>query len=145
MLRWQTRATESGIEISEPTEHYRQEFERIYNSSTSEKSIKNLIGNAVFTLTERSTAFLPHELLRECLRQSQGKYNPESIQTQIGLHKELVPTRDGRLTTTEALNREQKIIYLAKAGKDSQIPYPISNEPKQFPNPVLSIKDKPLL
>ncbi len=31
-------------------------------------------------------------------------------------------TRDGRLTTTEALNREQKIIQLAKAGKDSQIP-----------------------
>ena len=108
------------------------------------------------------------------MRQSQGKYNPESIQTEINslcevkvfevekllsrgaevqgckgaeekllsssspsphlpisraslptsLHSSstLIPTRDRRLTTTEALNREQKIIRLAQAGKDSQIP-----------------------
>ena len=172
LVRWQTKATESRIEISKPTEHYRQEFERIYNSFTSQQSVKNLIDNAVSTLTERSAAFLPHELLRECLRQSQGKYDPESIQTQINSLCEvkvfevekllsrgaevqgcrgaeekllsssspsphllisrasestslrssstLVPTRDRRLTTTEALNREQKIIQLAKQGKNSQ-------------------------
>ena len=56
------------------------------------------------------------------MRQSQGKYNPEKIQTEIARSKELVTTRDGRLTTTEAIDREQKIIQLALSGKDSQIP-----------------------
>ena len=103
-------------------------------------------------------------MLRECLRQSQGRYDPEKIQTEInslcevevfeageflsrgagvqrgrGEFKKdsveltekqsnqkkqatLIPTRDGRLTTKSALNREQKIIQLAKGGINSQIP-----------------------
>ena len=56
------------------------------------------------------------------MRQSQGKYDPVKIQTNIDLYKEFVPTRDGRLTTTEALNREQKIVRLASKSRDSQIP-----------------------
>ena len=121
LIRWQLRAKESGIEINEPSEYYRLEFERIYKNSDSEKNLKNLISNATFILTERFAAFSSHELLRECLRQSQGKYNPENIQTEIARSKELVTTRDGRLTTTEAIDREQKIIQLALSGKDSQI------------------------
>ena len=205
---WLSRARANGIELNLPTEDRRLEFERIYKNSNSEKSLENLISNAVSILTENSAAFLPHELLRECLRQSQGKYNPQMIQTEINslceakvfeaeeslsrgleeqelkqgsrgaesqsreiertllsreeqklkqgsfsgafqeqgnrrelekdsvdlskktINKEnnaslppnLISTRDGRLTTIEALNREQKIIHLAKAGKDSQIP-----------------------
>ena len=164
LLLWQLRAKESGIEINEPSEYYRLEFERIYKNTDSEKSLENLISNATFVLTERSAAFLPHELLRECLRQSQGKYNPEKIQTEINslcevkvfeaevqgcrgaeekllsssspapqllsfpasqptpLRPILIATRDGRLTTTEAIDREQKIIQLALSGKDSQVP-----------------------
>ncbi len=119
---WQQKARENGIEFNQPTEYHRELFERTYNNPFPENNLKNLIGNATSILTELSNAFFPHELLRECLRQSQGKYNPEKIQTEIARSKEFVTTRDGRLTTTEALNREQKIIQLAKAGKDSQIP-----------------------
>ncbi|MGK7894022.1 MAG: MobF family relaxase, partial [Xenococcus sp. (in: cyanobacteria)] len=119
---WQTRARESGIEISKPSEYYRELFERTYNNPDYSNSFKNLIGNATESLTEHSSAFKRHELLRECLRQSQGRYEPEKILSEIALHKEFVSTRDKRLTTKSALNREQKIIQLAKAGRDSQIP-----------------------
>ncbi len=119
---WQTRARENGIEISKPTEYHRDLFERTYNNPSYSNSLKNLISNATENLTEHHSAFKPHELLRECLRQSQGRYNPEKIQTEIALHKEFVPTHDKRLTTKSALNREQKIIQLAKGGINSQIP-----------------------
>ncbi len=119
---WQTRARESGIEISKPTEYHRDLFERTYNNPDHSNNFKNLISNATENLTEHHSAFKPHELLRECLRQSQGRYDPEKIQTEIALHKEFVPTRDKRLTTKSALNREQKIIQLAKGGRDDQIP-----------------------
>ena len=119
---WQTRAIESGIEIGKPTEYHRELFEGTYNHPSHLNSFKNLISNATENLTEHSSAFKPHELLRECLRQSQGRYDPEKILSEIALHKEFVPTHDKRLTTKSALNREQKIIQLAKGGRDSQIP-----------------------
>jgi conjugative relaxase-like TrwC/TraI family protein len=118
--QWQQKARDSGIELNRPTEYHRDLFERTYNPF-SENSLNGLISNATSILTERSAAFLPHELLRECLRQSQGRYDPEKIQTEIAQYKEFVLTRDGRLTTTEALSREQKIVQLASSGRDSQI------------------------
>ncbi|MEY2833521.1 MAG: hypothetical protein RLZZ574_2780 [Cyanobacteriota bacterium] len=122
LLEWQSRARENGIELNNPTEYHRNSSGQTYHNQNPENSIKELINNATFVLTERSTAFLPHELLRECLRQSQGRYDPVKIQTQIALYQEFVPTRDGRLTTTQALSREQKIIQLALSRRDSQIP-----------------------
>ena len=119
---WQTLARESGIEISKPTEYHREFTKRTYNNPSYSNNFKNLISNATDFLTEHSCAFFPHELLRECLRQSQGRYNPEKIQREIALHKEFVLTRDKRLTTKSALSREQKIIQLAKGGINSQIP-----------------------
>ncbi|MEN9517424.1 MAG: hypothetical protein RLZZ381_12 [Cyanobacteriota bacterium] len=121
LLEWQSRARENGIELNIPTEYHRNLFEQTPNNQNPENSIKELIDNATFVLTERSTAFLPHELLRECLRQSQGRYDPVKIQTQIDLYQEFIPTRDGRLTTTETLSREQKIVQLALSGRNSQI------------------------
>ena len=105
-----------------PTEYHRDLFERTINNQNPARSINELINNATEILTEQKNAFLSHELLRECLRQSQGKYDPVKIQTNIDLYQEFVPTRDGRLTTTEALNREQKIVRLALTSRDSQIP-----------------------
>jgi conjugative relaxase-like TrwC/TraI family protein len=121
LLEWQSRARENGIELNIPTEYHRNSVKQTPNNLNSKNSIKELINNATFVLTERSTAFLPHELLRECLRQSQGTYDPVKIQTQIALYQEFVPTRDGRLTTTQALSREQKIIQLASSRRDSLI------------------------
>jgi ATP-dependent exoDNAse (exonuclease V) alpha subunit len=121
LLEWQSRARENGIELNIPTEYHRNSVKQTYNNQNSKNTVKELINNATFVLTERSTAFLPHELLRECLRQSQGRYEPEKIQNQIALYQEFIPTRDGRLTTTETLSREQKIVQLALSGRNSQI------------------------
>ena len=122
LLEWQSRAREKGIEPNKPTEYHRDLVKRTYNSQNTALRINELISNATEILTEPKNAFNPHELLRECLRQSQGKYDPVKIQTSIGLCKEFIPTRDGRLTTTKALNREQKIVRLALDSRSSQIP-----------------------
>jgi conjugative relaxase-like TrwC/TraI family protein len=126
LLEWQQKARENGIERNLPSKYHRDLFERTPNNPNPENNFKNLIGNATKILTERSTAFLPHELLRECLRQSQGRYELEKIQNQIDLYQKFIPTRDGRLTTTETLNREQKIVQLALSGRNSQTP--LSNQ-----------------
>lgn len=122
LVWWQLRAKESGLEINKPSEHYRLDRERICQNEDSQNNLNSLISNAVSTLTERSNAFLPHELLRECLRQSQGKYDPVKIQNSIDLDREFILTRDGRLTTTEAIDREQKIVRLALNSRSCQIP-----------------------
>jgi TrwC relaxase len=90
LLEWQQKARENGIERNLPSEYHRDLFERTPNNPNPENNFKNLIGNATKILTERSTAFLPHELLRECLRQSQGGYDPVKIQTQIALYQEFM-------------------------------------------------------
>ena len=122
LVRWQLRAKESGIEINKPSEDHREEFERTENSQNSTRSINELISNATQILTEQKNAFLPHELLRECLRSSQGRYDPVKIQNSIEIDREFIPTHDGRLTTTKALSREQKIVRLALSSRDSQTP-----------------------
>lgn len=126
LLEWQQKARENGIEPSFPTKYHRDLVEQTPNNQNPARSIKELISNATKILTERSTAFLPHELLRECLRQSQGRYEPEKIQNQIALYQEFIQTHDGRLTTTETLSREQKIVQLTLSGRNSQIP--LSNQ-----------------
>jgi len=117
---WQSRAVENGIELNYPSEYHRGLIQRIYNIESAARNTNELINNATEILTEQKNAFLPHELLRECLRQSQGRHDPVEIQTNIDLHREFIPTRDGRLTTTDALNREQKIVQSALSGRDSQ-------------------------
>ena len=132
LKRWQSRARVNGIEQNLPTEYHRDLFERTINNQNTARSINELINNATEILTEQKNAFLSHELLRECLRQSQGKYDPVKIQTSIDLYQEFIPTRDGRLTTTEALNREQKIVRLALTSQDSQIPLSSNNRAKDI-------------
>ncbi len=122
LSEWQSRARLNEIELNLPTEYHRDLFERTLNSQNTARSINELISNATEILTEQNSAFLPHELVRECLRQSQGKYDPVKIQNSIDLYREFIPTHDGRLTTTKALSREQKILQLASFSRDSQSP-----------------------
>ena len=122
LSEWQSRARLNGIDPNKPNEHHREEFERTENSQNSTRSINELISNATEILTEQKNAFLPHELLRECLRSSQGRYDPVKIQNSIEIDREFIPTHDGRLTTTKALSREQKIVQLAYFSRKSQIP-----------------------
>ncbi|ACK74122.1 conjugative relaxase domain protein (plasmid) [Gloeothece citriformis PCC 7424] len=119
LQRWKQRATEAGIEINR---EHKTGLEKAYNHPSHPGSIPELLSDASNILTSRQTAFREHELLKECLRQSQGKYDPNLLLAEINQKEELVPTRDGRLTTKSQLNRERKIIELANTGKNSRIP-----------------------
>ena len=132
LLKWQTKAVENGIELKLPNEYHRDLIKRIYSNQNRGRSINELINNATEILTEQKNAFLPHELVRECLRQSLGKYDPVKIQNQIALYQEFVPTRDGRLTTTKALSREQEIVRLAFFSRDSQSPLSSSERAEEI-------------
>ncbi|CCQ69886.1 hypothetical protein CWATWH0402_1156 [Crocosphaera watsonii WH 0402] len=85
-------------------------------------SIPQLIHSATEILTERTTAFHSHELLKECLRQSQGNYDAQEIQSELAHFSQLIPTHDGRLTTQGQLKREQKIIQLVQQAQDNCSP-----------------------
>ena len=119
LAEWRSRATEAGIEI---TKDYLNQLEQTYNQPSHPGSLSELVHSATEVLTERQTAFQQHELLKECLRQSQGRYEPKKIQAEIEQFPELVPTRDGRLTTRRQLARERQIIQLAQAGRNSRTP-----------------------
>ncbi len=122
---WRQRATSAGIQI---TRNYRNRLERAYKQPEHPGSTRELVHSATEVLTERQTAFQQHELLKECLRQSQGRYEPKQIQTELDQLSELVPTQDGRLTTQQQLARERKIIELAQAGRDSRVPLASSEQ-----------------
>jgi conjugative relaxase-like TrwC/TraI family protein len=116
LKEWQQKAVEAGIGIPF---NYRSRLKKAYNQPNHPDRTFSLIQSATDILTERITAFTKHEFLKECLRQSQGKYDPKQIQVEIDSVSDLVPTRDGRLTTTHQLRREQKILQLAEGGRDS--------------------------
>ena len=116
---WRSRATEAGIQI---TKECRNRLEKAYRQPSHPGRIGELVHSATDVLTERQTAFQQHELLKECLRQSQGRYDPIQIRAEIGQFPELVSTRDGRLTTRRQLARERQIIELAQAGRNSRTP-----------------------
>ena len=122
LLDWQRKARENGIELNRDLSSNRDLVKQTQTHQNNAQCINELIDNATEILTEQSAAFLPHELLRECLRQSQGRYDPAKIQASVDLYREFVPTVDGRLTTTKALNREHSIVRSALSGRDSQIP-----------------------
>ena len=119
LAEWRSRATEAGIEI---TKDYLNQLEQTYNQPSHPGSLSELVHSATEVLTERQTAFQQHELLKECLRQSQGRYEPKEIQAEIEQFPELVPTHDGRLTTRRQLARERQIIELAQAGRNRRPP-----------------------
>ncbi|GFE71721.1 MobF family relaxase [Chroococcus sp. FPU101] len=122
---WQQKAKEAGIQISKDS---RKQLEQTYYQPSPNGSPLSLIESALFILTERQTAFYKHELLKECLRQSQGSYDPIELQSEIEQYTALVPTQDGRLTTRQQLGRERKIIELAQAGRNSQSPLASSEQ-----------------
>ena len=122
---WRQKAKEAGIEI---TGNDRNRKKQAYLKPEHPGSTRELVHSATEVLTERQTAFQQHELLKECLRQSQGSFSPKQIQTELDKLPELVPTKDGRLTTFQQLRRERKIIELAQAGRDSRVPLASSEQ-----------------
>ncbi len=119
LAEWKQKATEAGIEMTLTPRH---RLENTYQQPSHPGSIPQLIHSATEILTERTTAFHSHELLKECLRQSQGNYDAQAIQSELAHFSQLIPTHDGRLTTQGQLKREQKIIQLVQQAQDSCLP-----------------------
>ena len=72
-------------------------------------------------MTERDAEFLPHELLRECLRQSQGRYELLKIQNQIALYQ----SRSFKVVNT--------IAPRALDSNNINVPYQKLNEQRENP------------
>jgi conjugative relaxase-like TrwC/TraI family protein len=86
------------------------------------KDQSKIVSEAIEVVTERQVAFPRHILLKETLRQSQGNYSLDNLEKEIDRHKSLIQTKDGRLTTLAAINREKQIIHLAQNSKNKYPP-----------------------
>ncbi|MDV3002588.1 MAG: hypothetical protein N5P05_004243 (plasmid) [Chroococcopsis gigantea SAG 12.99] len=95
--RWRQKALSSGLNLCK-----NPSLVSLVNSK-SEDETPSLIESACDTLIAKQGAFYKHELLRECLRQSQGRYDTREIEDGIERYESLVPTPDGRLTTAQQL------------------------------------------
>jgi conjugative relaxase-like TrwC/TraI family protein len=111
---WLKQAQLLGISHPQPNYQHRQ--------LTNPKNQSKLVIEATEIVTEKQVAFPKHILLKEALRQSQGNYSLEDLQREINHNQNLITTKDGRLTTEAAINREQKIINLARSGQDKYNP-----------------------
>lgn len=106
--QWQLQA--QAVSIKYASYHVRQE----------RPSSSSIIQNAQAVLLERDVAFSDKQLFREALRQNQGSRSQCEIEQEIQkqqLEKQLLTTKDGRLTTAAALEREKIITSIAKRGK----------------------------
>lgn len=112
---WREQSYENGIVHPQPNLKRKQEV--AHRSS--------IIGGAKEVLTDKQVAFWERDLLKETLRQSQGSYDLRAIEQEIYRQKaegQIINTPDGRLTTEEALAREERIIRAVHAGRDTQRP-----------------------
>ena len=103
--QWQLQA--QAVRIEYASYHVRQE----------RPSSSSIIQNAQAVLLERDVAFSDKQLFREALRQNQGSISQCEIEQEIQrqqLEKQLLTTKDGRLTTAAALEREKIITSIAK-------------------------------
>ena len=107
---WQQRAEQLDIKHPQANNRYQQ--------VTNLKDKSKLITEATEVVSERQVAFPRHILLKEALRQSQGNYSLEDLEKEINRSKNLIQTKDGRLTTVIAIDREKQIIHLAQNSKD---------------------------
>ncbi|MGL6344438.1 MAG: MobF family relaxase [Waterburya sp.] len=114
---WLKQAQLAGISHPEPKHQLHQDY-HLQNPNKQQE----LINQATEIVTEKQVAFPQHILLKETLRQSQGNYSLEGLQREINQNQNLIKTKDGRLTTETAIDREQQIISLARSGKDKYSP-----------------------
>jgi conjugative relaxase-like TrwC/TraI family protein len=115
---WHKQAQLAGISHPEPKVHQLNQSHYLQNPNKQQE----LIIEATEIVTEKQVAFPQHILLKEALRQSQGNYSLENLQREINHNQNLITTKDGRLTTEAAINREQQIINLARSGQDKYNP-----------------------
>lgn len=114
-VTWQQRAEAAGIEHPQPK--LWQNLEESYNYSSHPGSTTELLHSAIEVKCDRAVAFPRHALLKETLIQSQGNYSLEEIERAINREQNLIKTKDGRITTAQAVERETHILQKAQARK----------------------------
>ena len=112
---WKKLADELGIHHPQPT----QMLEDLYQSPSHPGSINEVINSALESATAYQVAIAKQHLFRECLRYSQGFYEPEAIAEAIEQDERLIETSDRRLTTQKILKREQFILKSVNSGQNS--------------------------
>ncbi|MEM7345202.1 MAG: MobF family relaxase [Chloroflexota bacterium] len=113
---WIKLANDLGIEHPQP----HQNLENLYQSSSHPGSMTEVINSALESATAYQVAVSKQKLLRECLRYSQGFYEPGAIAQAIEQDERLLETGDRRLTTENILKREKFILKSANVAKSSQ-------------------------
>ena len=113
--KWQQRAEIAGIQ--HPQTHSRHWKQIIHPESKTE-----ILKEAIEITSEKQVAFPRHILLKEVLRQSQGKHSLKELEGQLDKNPSLIKTKDGRLTTIAAINREKQILHLANNSKNILTP-----------------------
>ena len=151
LLEWQTRAIENGIELNNPTEYHRDRLGRTYNNQNPARSLNELIENATKIMTERDAEFLPHELLRECLRQSQGRYEPKKIQKEIDLYQSRSSKQVVNAIAWGALDSNNINVAYQKLNEQGKIKQIVNNEARieaiaaAYLSCPLEVRDKTLI
>ena len=112
---WTKLADKLGIHHPQPT----QPLEDLYQSPSHPGSINEVINSALESATAYQVAIAKQHLFRDCLRYSQGFYEPEAIARAIDQNEQFIETNDQRLTTQKILKREQFILKSANSGQDS--------------------------
>jgi len=107
--QWRTQAQAVGIEYA--SDRLRRE---------RKIGCESLVQNAQEVLLERDVAFSDKQLFREALRQDRGALTPTEVEQEIQrqrLEGQLLTTKDRRLTTATALERDRLLVTIAIRGK----------------------------
>ncbi|MGK7953525.1 MAG: MobF family relaxase, partial [Xenococcaceae cyanobacterium] len=110
--KWQQRVEIAGIQHPD---HNGKQITHPVNKT-------EILTEAINVTSERQVAFPRHILLKELLRQSQGKHSLKELEGELDNHPSLIKTNDERLTTVAAIDREKQILHLASSNKNTFTP-----------------------
>ncbi len=114
---WRERLRDAGIGIDKIVSAAKERTPRESPDLTAEA-----IKSAARHLSERETVFSKNETRLEALWAGMGGTTLNQIDAVLGETAGLLDVGDGRLTTTDALHREQEILQRARAGQGQAAP-----------------------
>ena len=114
---WRERLRDAGIDIDKIVSAAKERTPRESPDLTAEA-----IKSAARHLSERETVFSKNETRLEALRAGMGGTTLNQIDAVLGETAGLLDVGDGRLTTKEALHREQEILQRARGGQSQAAP-----------------------
>ncbi len=114
---WRERLRDAGIDIDKIVSAAKGRAPRESPDLTAEA-----LKSAARHLSERETVFCKNETRLEALRAGMGGTTLNQIDAVLGETAGLLDVGDGRLTTKEALHREQEILQRARGGHGQAAP-----------------------